>query len=226
MKFAIVSCTSSNESDFKNLPLGKSISRLSKAIDFTTDIFYENTAGLSTRYNEAIDKHKDSVDALVFVHDDVFISDVFLDEKLEQGFKTYGILGVAGSSRFLLNEPIVWHNSPKDTWSGSVEHPMVNKGATGSTAQTYYWSSFGPAPKTCAVIDGLFIAADLKQIGKVRFQPEFDFHFYDLAFCMEAYFEKVKVGTSNIHLTHMSHGNYASGGWREMQEKFNKKYKK
>ena len=234
MRFAIVSCTTSTEETFKNTSLGKSLSRLEKILDFSTKIFYENKEGLSTCYNKAIEvflkrrqdelvNYKDSIDALVFVHDDVSLTDIFLDEKLETGFKTYGILGVAGSSKFSLNEPVVWHNSPKECWSGAVEHPMVNKDvAPGS----FYYTLFGATPKTCAVIDGVFIAIDLTKIGKLRFQEEFMFHFYDLAFCMEAYFEKIKIGTTNVHLTHMSHGDYRNSGWTEMQDKFVKKYRK
>lgn len=228
MKYRIVSCTKhkSLETDSTRvwLPIECSIQKL-HALCNTVDfyIYYENNEGIGIIYNKAIEQAlKDGIEKIIFVHDDVTILDMFIFEKLESSFELFDIIGVAGSSQFKLESPVCWHNSPKDTWTGAVEHPVVNK----EYSKGFYMSSFGTMPKQTATIDGLFIALNLKTIGDLRFRENYGFHFYDLGIALDANLKKLKVGVSNIYCSHDSHGGYNTPEWRDAEQKFIKDFKR
>ena len=244
-----VSCTKYKEEEFiTKTALGKSLDKwpemyISMAVTpsakLRTHIFYENTRGLSVCYNEAIERCKQMIcwpvladntiskdpvyehDIILFVHDDVSINDLFFLEKLEEGLKTFDILGLAGSSDFSINRsPIAWHNSPKDSWSGGVEHPQE--------PNLMYFNSFGPTPRRCLVIDGLFMAMNFNKLieSGVRFDEDFDFDFYDTSLCIRAILAGLKIGTTNIYCTHMSHGKgILKDRYKECEATFRQKYK-
>ena len=201
MKIIIISCTQKSMEDFMSEPLGQS---WKKHPDIDDGIIYDNnTKGLSECYNNAIDKINENA-ILLFCHDDLFLLDLFLKEKLEKAFETYDVVGVAGSSYFSLkNERVAWHISPKESWSGFVEHPYTN-GVDGQTYMTY----FGPTPKQVAIIDGLFIAVKFQTLidNNISFQEEFTFDGYDTSFCLECLKKNLKIGVTNIHTYHLSHG--------------------
>ena len=115
----------------------------------------------------------------------------------------------------------MWHNSPKETQTGSVCHPVTINGK-----QKYYMSSFGPAPKRCVVMDGLFLAIDFPKLleSGVRFDEQFEFHFYDMDFCLNAYRKELKLSTWPIWVRHASHGEYKEL-WDASQKVFFEKWK-
>jgi hypothetical protein len=165
--------------------------------------FENNTEGLSTCYNAVLDERAGRDEIIVFVHDDVLITDVFALDKLnaaitEQGF---AVIGVAGSSEFNVDagvDLLLWNGSKPEARSGSVEH-FYQTGV-------YAFSAYGATPMSCVVLDGLFIAVDNARIGAVRFDPQFRFHFYDIDFCLAAHKAGLRLGTTNVHLTHKSVG--------------------
>ena len=221
MKFKFISGTQQERNS--TIPIVASAEKHS----FILELLEHNRRGLSTIYNEAIDREQKAgdFDALVLVHDDVYLTDVFWKEKLEKGFENYDIIGLAGTSYLSLKNmnlttPIAWHNSPKDRWVGSVEHQTPNK-------DSFQWTHFGPAPAPALTIDGLFIAVNLKTIEDVRFDEDFAFHFYDLCFCLDAYKKQKNVGVANIHTTHMSRGEgILNKEYNDLQAKFIKKWEK
>src|SRR5674476_443764 len=78
-------------------------------------------------------------------------------------------------------------------------------------------SDFGPVPAECELLDGVFLAtkkSHLKQ-NNVRFDAQFDFHFYDMDFCRSARKSGLRLGTWPIHLTHQSGGAFGSQSWKE-----------
>ena len=209
MKIIIVSCTKKKtlKGFIDDTPLGKS---WKKNPDIWNGLPYlDNKLGLSECYNKSIEKidiesgHDDDV-VLAFCHDDLYLTDLFLKEKLEKAFETYDVVGVAGSSSFSLkNERVAWHFSPKESWAGFVEHPCQN----GGSEQTYM-SYFGRVPSQVVVIDGLFIAVKLQTLiaNNIRFQEQYKFHLYDTAFCLECLKKDLKIGVVGIHTCHLSHG--------------------
>lgn len=217
-RLILVSATQKTEKSFwADTPLGVSAKRHleCKNID-ECQIILNNSKGLCEVYNQFLtDEFKDCI--IVFVHDDVIIQDIDLKLKLNDAINHYDIIGVAGTSQFSLKSPVVWHNSPREKWSGAVAHPI-------NDLQTQI-NAYGAAPQKCMVIDGLFIAVNVEKVlGKVKFDEQFDFHFYDLAFCVDAHIAGLTCGTWDIPLTHFSHGNYDSDTWRDGEKKFIAKY--
>jgi len=227
-KYKIISCTKSNREEFFNkTPLGISIEKLSylNSKIFTYDIEFNNTKGISEIYNKAIINSLN--DYLIFTHDDIYLNDMFMFEKLEEGFQKYDIIGVAGSSNFdIKREPICWHNSPRESYSGGCFHPKVDK--TGNI-NDIYWTEFGQFNKKCICLDGLFIAVNLKKIKEynVLFDERLTFDFYDLDFTLQCTLKNLRVGTIPISITHMSHGaGIKKDSYIKMQEIFKQKYKR
>lgn len=239
----IVSCTKENEKEFYNkTPLGRSIKKIN-LIDFDSIIdkyiLYENTKGLSECYNEFLEfvysrwigkeENRYLQDPLyaLFVHDDVYLNDMFFMEKLEEGFDTFDILGIAGSSDFSLNRiPVCWHNCLREEWSGGCFHPKEDKS---DNMNEIYFTDFGSYNKSVAVIDGVFMAVNLSSLyrKKIFFDKQFTFDFYDLDFCLNCLTNNLKIGISPIILTHMSHGvGIRSERYKLLQDKFIEKWKK
>lgn len=168
--------------------------------DHTTN----NTNGLPVIYNRAIDKYSDSdTEWLVFVHDDVYIDDAFFIEKLNSTRKKFGfdIIGLAGGVNPTITQYNLWHwMCSRENQRGSVSHPC-NDHQTMTTC-------FGPSPSRVAIADGLFLAAHLKSIKRVkwRFNENYTFHHYDISSCIDANNLKLKIGVAPINVIHASPG--------------------
>ena len=133
------------------------------------------------------------------MHDDVFITDAFLIEKLQVAFAQFDVVGLAGGADISLKSYGLWHLmcDPK-TFSGAVSH-FDNSGKEFVTA-------FGSFGKRCLLLDGLFLAVNTKTAKKVSWDENVKFHHYDLLFCLEANKLKLKLGTAPIYVTHESPG--------------------
>ena len=154
---------------------------------------------------------------LLFVHDDIVIDhpDKVLTT-LEKSFEDFDILGLAGTASWVLGSPAVWHKSDQNKWSGSVRHADSVKS---------WITNFGPIGQKCVIVDGLFMAFRKDQLGDLRFDPQFTFHHYDMDFCLSAFLDKLKVGTTPIMVTHYSVGEYRGDPiWIESESKFLNKW--
>lgn len=184
--------------------------------------FEDNRTGLSTCYNRILDEHAGRNEIIVFTHDDVTIGDAFIAEKLNQAVDglQFAIVGLAGTSSFnlMLDRQItMWLQPPQTALSGAVEHA--------SAGNSNHWSVYGPTPRRCVVMDGLFLAVDMTKIGNVRFDENFEFHFYDLDFCLTAHRAGLALGTMNVYVNHKSGGGYNSPAFFATQEKFRAKWR-
>ena len=161
-------------------------------------VWTENTDSLSVQYNKA-KKYYDQYDCIIFCHDDIFINDAFLIEKLQTGLAQFDIVGLAGGSDLRLQGQSLWHImiEPK-TASGAVSH--FNK-----EGQEFV-TSFGPFGKRCLILDGLFLAVNTKTTKNLNWDENVKFHHYDLIYCLEANKQKLKMGTAPIYVTHDSPG--------------------
>lgn len=206
-KILVVTCS---KGDGKQSMLVQSLNELKD--DVTVVINANNKTGLSQAYNKQLTadnliKH----DIVLFVHDDVYIDDLKLKGKLYTAMNQlkYDIVGLAGSSSISITKPCLWHLMSKpQNMSGSVSHPVNDSSQLGVT-------SFGPWPARCLVVDGLFIAVNLKRALEKgwKFNESFKFHHYDLSSCLDANVLKLKTGTFPIHVTH------ASPGLRDINDK-------
>jgi GT2 family glycosyltransferase len=180
------------------------------------EVVAESTTGLSKLYNQFI-QEAGPEEILTFIHDDVEIHDGFFCKKLKYAHKNYPIVGLAG----LVDTPEIktrcmWHLMGEKK-SGFVSHKI--------SPSTYNSSYFGPSPQEVNLIDGLCISVvpeKLKQ-ADVWFDEDFDFHFYDLAFCMRARKAGLKITTWPIFVIHHGLG-HPDKNFNELEQKFKKKY--
>ena len=192
-------------------------------------IFYENTRGLPACYNQSIEEITDEDEILLFLHDDVFLSDFFWIKRLISALKLFSLVGVAGNRRRQPGQP---------AWAFSGIHP---------TERTFQWddrrylsgivghgdgfpcriSMFGPDEQECLLLDGVLLGARKKTFSAhgIRFDPTFKFHFYDIDICRQ--FEKagLKMGTASISIIHKSAGSFGSPEWALGYEAYLKKWK-
>ena len=224
---AIVSCTT-QENDQQTL-LRQSITQLTEdsdphAIFDYAYFFANNTKGLSKRYNEFLDHHGEDYDIVVFVHDDVYLDDGKIRQKLIAAHEQYDIVGVAGGVNPTIQEPALWHlmcGGFGPNLRGFAGHYLPDR----SIAIT----NFGPTPARVALADGVFLSVNTKKIKQAnwRFNENYTFHHYDIASCLDANKAKLKIGVWPILLYHMSPGlrSLSNPVFLENQAKFIKEYR-
>ena len=219
----IISATRLSEKDFlNNSALGISLDRLSQDRRLIKHIAYNNQRGLPDVFNTRIDA-ADGHDILVFIHDDVWIDDYFFADRVIVGLEAFDVIGLAGNRRRLPNQPswafvdtnLTWDTPPH--LSGSVAHGSHPFGPI---------TVFGAVPAECELLDGVFLAVKKSTLhaSKVRFDPIFDFHFYDMDFCRTARKNGLRLGTWPICITHQSIGAFKSPQWFEKCQVYRDKW--
>lgn len=211
-KYVFVVATPKSEKESHELPFVK----YGVPDGIEVDIVYNNTTGLSEVYNGMMKKWKGY--KIVFCHDDVEIHDRFISQKLDIAFTMYDIVGLAGSKEVLVKNPPMWHlMARKDKLTGFVSHYFGNN----EWVSSYY----GRTPARTVLLDGLFLAVDSDKMidNGVWFDDDFDFHFYDLAFCLRAFEKKMKLGTYPIFVVHHGLGE-PDDNFYDLADKFVKKY--
>ena len=223
-KVIIVSCTRKLKEEANTLPLFRSWKDGLNTPNYKLDISWENTDGMPTVYNKKYQEYKDSgAEFIVCVHDDVYIDDLKLYEKLQMAYKLgYNIVGLAGGLNPRLTNPALWHiMTDRNQQRGEVAHPAGNTNQTMTTA-------FGPTPSRVAIIDGLFIGLHLDSVKKTdwKFNENYKFHHYDLASSIDANRAKLKIGVYPIHAIHSSPGllSIHDKAWVKSNETFLKEY--
>lgn len=221
-RIEVVSATRlSKEAFWKSSALGQSLLRM-RHLPFVANIHYDNSVGLPTLYNAAIEA-QDCEDLVVFVHDDVWIDDYHLNIRLLEAFEQFDIVGVAGNRR-VPPQHVGWAFL---TSVNDVDDRKYLSGAVAHGDKPFApIDAWGP-PGSCELLDGVFIAVNRKRLieTQTRFDSQFAFHFYDLDFCRSARRAGLKIGTWPIALTHQSHGNYTSEGWTQAEAKYANKWR-
>jgi len=195
---------------------------------FSAHFFLNNTKGLSKVYNEAItnilysDKDGDT-DCMLFVHDDVYVDDGFIFDKIEDGFSVYDIIGVAGAKNPKIKEPALWHlMTERQDWRGFAAHFAPNMETIGMT-------SFGITPDTVDILDGVVLAINIKRVKETgwKFNENYTFHHYDISSTLDATKAGLTCGVLPIHIIHQSPGlrDINDPIFRESQKQFLKEYK-
>lgn len=220
---AIIATQAKTMQEFEKRPIFKSLQKHYNSHDlfnlkqFDFVIVKDNKEGLSSLYNKFLHQEKYSNHILLFVHDDVELEDLFLVEKLQNS--PYVVTGLAGCKKADLSKQPAWHlMSDRSDHVGEVAHVSENN----------IWTTcFGPTNSRALLIDGLFIAVDVSQArGKgVEFDEEFDFHHYDLAFCLRCNESKATVGVLPIRVIHHGLGDSMNTpDWHKNAVKFSAKY--
>jgi hypothetical protein len=162
-------------------------------------VFFENKEGLPKIYNQFfIEENK--IKRIIFVHDDVLIEDLFWEEKLNLAFERYDIVGLAGSKKCDLTKPPAWHlMSDRQDHVGEVAH---------SHDKVVWTTVFGKSDSRALVLDGLFLAINMEKVLQtpLKFDESFNFHHYDITFCLNANHFKLKMGVTPIRVVHFGLG--------------------
>jgi GT2 family glycosyltransferase len=222
-KLEVVSATRLSEHDFwEKSPLGRSLCSFAHDPCFVSRISFENKRGLSEIYNESIQAPHDH-EILLFVHDDIWLNDYFLVDRLVDSLKDFDVVGLAGNRR-RSEQQIAWFS----TGNNLIPDLQFLSGVVGQGKGPFDGAKyFGPTPAACELLDGAFLAVRKKTLrdSNVLFDPQFDFHFYDMDFCRTARNRNLKLGTSRISITHQSIGNFDSPAWRAKSKLFLEKWK-
>jgi hypothetical protein len=217
-KLLIVTCTKAKtETEFAGRPIFKS---LKYHYDMGADmfVFKDNKEGLSTCYNKILKDPENLDKTVLFVHDDVELEDMFMLDKLIHS--PYSITGVAGAKTFdKRSQQAAWHiASTRDQFVGEAGHQHDGK----------VWTTvFGPTRSRALVLDGVFISCKVKDLveKELYFNESFDFHFYDLSFCLDANDKKVSCGVLPIRIVHHGIGDsMLTKEWEEANIKFKETY--
>jgi hypothetical protein len=190
------------------------------------EVAYNNKEGLSKVYNTHIEKHHDA-DVYIFIHDDVWIKDnLFLSKIIHALTTDYDIVGVAGNTRISPKQPAWLFKEYRDE-NFILDHDYLSGSVSHGTIYTSHTSYYGPAPKQCELLDGVFLACSGDGIRKnqILFDEQFGFHFYDLDFCRSAAKKGLLIGTWPIDLIHESGGAFGSLDWKDAYLKYLGKWK-
>lgn len=220
-----VSATRLSEEDFwiKSF-LGRSLRPRLNHTTIKASIAYKNTRGLPEVYNEAI-RQSDS-DILVFLHDDVWLEDTQLTQKIRLALKFHDIAGVAGNIRRTKGQP-AWLFLRGKSGELVLDKPNLSGEIKHGEPGRFGASIFGPTPANCQLLDGVFIAANRKYLieSDILFDPQFKFDFYDMDFCRSAKASGLRLTTWPIDLIHQSSGAFGNPNWIAMETLYFKKWK-
>jgi GT2 family glycosyltransferase len=207
-----VTATRGTKSDFAHRPLGRSFQRMSSDSTLRLAVVENNRQGLSKVFNRFITEDIRGHN-VVFVHDDLWLDDMFLSDRIRAALEMFDVVGVAGNQRLVSGAP-AWHvKNDEMEWDTEFLSGIVSHGAGPFGAPSVY----GPTPAPVQLLDGVLIAARVSALldAGVRFDERFDYHFYDLDFSRQANLAKLSVGTWPIAVTHTSPGAFGTSGWQE-----------
>ncbi len=211
-------CSITKKKDARDTILFKSLEKIKVEFYIETN---NTTKGLSEFYNECLERYSFK-DAIIFVHDDVDIINCDLDHQLSEAFKQYDVVGVAGCVNPKIIEKNLWHWMAGDIKNcrGIAGHPYDEK--------SFHVTAFGPTPSRVAIVDGVFIAINLKRINSsgTKFDTQFTFHHYDIDFSLTCNKNGHKIGVYPILINHQSPGlKDFNQTWNDSNQKFITKWK-
>jgi tetratricopeptide (TPR) repeat protein len=228
-KIRFVSATRlSNQEFFATSPLGRSLPTyrtFPKRQVIELRLFANNGEGLSSIYNTAIEEAKTDPAILIFIHDDVYLSDYYWAEHLQDALEHFDLVGLAGNRRrvprqaswMYLDEQFTRDNY--DNLSGVLGHgdPFPN---------LRQLSVYGEPGQEVKLLDGVMMAIRSRALIErdLRFDPQFKFHFYDMDFCRQAELKKLRMGTWAISVVHASAGALGVEPWRAAYRDYLTKY--
>ena len=207
----VISATARYPQGFVFTPLGASLDRLRLDKRLLPKIAFANNDGLPSVYNSRISA-KSGSDILLFVHDDVWIDDHFIADRILQALEQFDVIGVAGNRR-VTQSHVSWYFKNENLQEDDHQYlcGAVAHGARPSGPVSWY----GPSPADCELLDGVLLAARRSKLRKasVGFDGRFDFHFYDLDFSRSARKAGLRMGTWPIAITHASGGAFNTPQW-------------
>jgi GT2 family glycosyltransferase len=183
-------------------------------------LFAGNAEGLPSVYNTAVEESAADPAILLFIHDDVHLCDFHWTDTLNDALEQFAVVGVAGNRRRVPRQP-GWRflderftRDSRENLSGTVGH---GRGFPAERIDVY-----GPSRQRVSLLDGVLLAVKSETLHarKLRFDEQFDFHFYDLDFCRQAERADLPLGTCAVSLVHESKGSFGGDSWRRGYERY------
>lgn len=226
IKIQIVCATRVSRSEFyESTALGRSLRMYQHFLPFDLDLYESNARGLPEVFNESIERARNQPAPLMFVHDDVHLSDFFWYDNICQGLSRFDLIGVAGNRRRVpgqiswafVNDQMEWDS--REHLSGVIGH--------GHGFPSSKLSFYGPTGQPCKLLDGVLLIAHSQTLHShnVRFDTRFDFHFYDMDLCRQFEMKGLSMGTWPIGVIHESEGAIRSPAWQLGRSRYQEKYK-
>lgn len=188
-------------------------------------VYPENKTGLSAVYNSAIAQYSKEPCIFVFAHDDLYILDFYWISCILNGLNHFGIVGCVGNkSRRSLQASWIFIN---DQFELDESHNFSGIIGHGTQLPVKALDVFGPPFQEVKLLDGVFLAVFSETLVKnhLRFDEQFNFHFYDMDFCRQAEIRGVSMATILLSLVHQSSGNPSSDSWRQAYKKYIDKWR-
>lgn len=198
---------------YRDTALGRSLDAGYRDLPFLDiEVIADNREGLPVVYNRVIRAAGARPAVLLFVHDDVHLTDYYWPDRLYAGLTTFQLVGVAGNRRRLPRQPS-W--CFKDEWFAWDDFDQMSGFIGHGDALPFRVMRFGLVGAPCKLLDGVFLAADSRVLLErdLLFDERFDFHFYDLDLCRQAELKGVSMGTAPICLLHESIGKMRTDAW-------------
>lgn len=223
IKFRVVCATRETKEQFARTALGRSMALLPYPF-VELRLFASNSSGLPTLYNTALREAERDPAILVFVHDDVFLYDLFWPNHIHEGLRSFDIIGLAGNKRRVAAQP-AWRflddkltRDDRANLSGMLAH--------GSQWPPDYVSYYGHPYQQVKLLDGVLLACASETLlsRNIAFDERFDFHFYDLDLCRQAELANLRLGTCTVSVMHASDGKFGSPSWRAGYAEYLKKW--
>lgn len=207
--------------------LGRSLQQFPSALRPKMFLRAENDGpsaeGLAAFYNRAIEELP-AEGFVVFLHDDIYLHDWFLQERLREAFEQFDLVGLVGCINPADDQPSATHSL-----DAQLQPCRADAGKAGVInhfdPQRLAPDVYGPTPHSCGLLDGCFLACRLEILQRtgLRFDPRFSFHCYDADFCRTATDLGLRVGTWPIACTHGSPGSF-DVAWRQAALSFRQKW--
>ena len=224
-KIRVVSASREGKADFlARTALGRSLSLYRLPMVVELRLFEKNTSGLPAVYNKAIAESIADPAILIFAHDDIHLCDFYWVDRIVSSLQSFDIVGLAGNKRRVPNQPAWAFVDTRFTWdsrenlSGVVGH--------GNGFPPANLSVFGAPFQEVKLLDGLLLACSSNtfRTSGLKFDEQFDFHFYDMDFCRQAEIKKLRMGTLGLSVVHESGGTFGSESWKAAYERYLRKW--
>jgi hypothetical protein len=162
---------------FKKAPLGRSLHHyrtFPQHQRIELRLFSDNREGLPELYNRAIDEAARDPAVLVFLHDDVHLSDFYWASRVHEGLQVFDVIGLAGNRRRLPAQPSWIHVNAAMERDDFANLSGVLGHGTGFPELTEL-SVYGLPGQEVKLLDGVLLAVHSEVLRRsgVRFDPRF-----------------------------------------------------
>lgn len=228
-KIRFVTATRLSKLDFfKNTPLGRSLPNyreFPKRQAIEVRVFPDNSQGLPSVYNTAIEEAQADPAILIFIHDDVYLSDYYWAEHLHEALDHFDLVGLAGNRRRVPRQAS-WMYLDDDFTRDNYDNLSGVLGHGDPFPNLRQLSVYGEPGQEVKLLDGVMLAIRSQTLieRNLRFDPLFRFHFYDMDFCRQAEIKQLRMGTWAISVVHASAGALGVDDWRGAYRDYLAKY--